>query len=88
MEAKTERGFGYDADMRALAVACLLAACGDNLRPNVGEVGPPSEGTSGTPARGVNYVVDVRSGLDVLRYHGRRVEQVAQRMYREGNSNR
>ena len=37
--------------------------------------------------RGLIYVVDVRNGLYVLRYHGRWGEQVSSLRFREGNSN-
>ena len=36
---------------------------------------------------GLIYVVDVRNGLYVLRYHGRWGEQVSSLRFREGNSN-
>lgn len=36
---------------------------------------------------GLVYVVDVRNGLYVLRYHGRWSEEVAERRFLEGNSN-
>ncbi|HUJ59453.1 MAG TPA: hypothetical protein VLX92_13200 [Kofleriaceae bacterium] len=36
---------------------------------------------------GLIYVVDVRNGLYILRYHGRWAEQVQDRMFLEGNSN-
>jgi len=39
-------------------------------------------------ADGLIYVVDVRNGLYVLRYHGRWAEQISQLHYAEGNSNR
>jgi hypothetical protein len=37
--------------------------------------------------RGLIYVVDVRNGLYVLRYHGTYGEQITERRFREGNSN-
>lgn len=37
--------------------------------------------------RGLIYVIDVRNGLYVLRYHGRWGEQVSELRFREGNSN-
>jgi hypothetical protein len=36
---------------------------------------------------GLIYVVDVRNGLYVLRYHGLWAEQITERAFREGNSN-
>jgi hypothetical protein len=36
---------------------------------------------------GLIYVVDVRNGLYVLRYHGTYGEQITERRFREGNSN-
>ena len=39
-------------------------------------------------ADGLIYVVDVRNGLYVLRYHGRWAEQISQLHYAEGNSDR
>jgi hypothetical protein len=36
---------------------------------------------------GLIYVVDVRNGLYVLRYHGRWGEEVSEREFLEGNSN-
>ncbi len=39
-------------------------------------------------ADGLIYVVDVRNGLYVLRYHGRWGEQISQLRFAEGNSNR
>lgn len=39
-------------------------------------------------ADGLIYVVDVRNGLYVLRYHSRWGEQISQQRFAEGNSNR
>jgi hypothetical protein len=38
-------------------------------------------------ADGLIYVVDVRNGLYVLRYHGHRGEQISEQRFLEGNSN-
>ena len=36
---------------------------------------------------GLVYVIDIRNGLYILRYHGRWGEQVGARTFLEGNSN-